>query len=154
MRATQMARGVIIYEMDQKDYRRADMERLAALQAQALDDTQAAQVSSLFPVWAAGVPYAAGARVSDGAGRLYKVVQAHTSQADWPMESTPSLYTPLGVTVEDPEALPEWVQPTGAQDAYQKGDRVIYQGAVWESLLDGNVWAPDAYPAGWAQAVG
>ena len=70
------------------------------------------------------------------------------------MESTPSLYTPLGVTVEDPEAVPEWVQPTGAQDAYQKGDRVIYQGTVWESLLDGNVWAPDAYPAGWAQAVG
>ena len=152
MRAEQISRGVIVYEKDQEDYRRADMERLAALQAQALDDTQAAQVASLFPAWAAGVSYAAGARVSDGAGHLYKVVQAHTSQADWPMASTPALYTPLGVTAEDPEAVPEWVRPTGAQDAYQRGDRVRYQGKVWESLLDGNVWSPDDYPAGWAQA--
>lgn len=154
MRSEQISRGVIIYEKDEEDLRQEAVARLAALQAQALDDTQAAQVSSLFPVWAAGVGYAAGARVSDGAGRLYKVVQAHTSQADWPMASTTTLYTPLGVTVGDPEAVPKWAQPTGAQDAYQKGDRVQYQGKVWESLLNGNVWAPDAYPAGWARAEG
>ena len=52
----------------------------------------------------------------------------------------------------DPEAVPEWVQPSGAQDAYGRGAQVKYGGQVWESLLDGNVWAPDAYPAGWAAA--
>lgn len=151
MRTEVRGRGLIIYEKEEADYRREAMERLASLQAQTLDDVSAAQVAGLFPTWTAGVSYAAGARISDGAGNLYRVVQAHTSQADWPMAATHSLYTPLGVTAEDPDAIPEWVQPTGGHDAYNKGDQVIYQGKVWESLLDGNVWAPDAYPAGWAE---
>ena len=49
----------------------------------------------------------------------------------------------------EPETAAEWVQPTGAHDAYQKGDKVLYNGTVYESLIDGNVWAPDVYPAGW-----
>jgi hypothetical protein len=51
-------------------------------------------------------------------------------------------------TPED-DTPPEWVQPTGAHDAYQKGDRVTFQGSVYESLIDANVWSPSAYPAGW-----
>lgn len=50
--------------------------------------------------------------------------------------------------------IPVWVQPTGAHDAYQMGDKVHYPGAndpVYESLINGNVWSPDAYPAGWKQ---
>ncbi|WP_178945893.1 carbohydrate-binding protein [Kocuria sp. TGY1127_2] len=43
----------------------------------------------------------------------------------------------------------EYRQPTGSVDAYQAGDRVTYQGQVYESVIDGNVWAPDAYPDGW-----
>jgi hypothetical protein len=50
---------------------------------------------------------------------------------------------------EPSEDVPNWVQPTGAHDAYQKGDKVRYNGNVYESLVDGNVWSPDAYPAGW-----
>lgn len=50
---------------------------------------------------------------------------------------------------EPSEDVPDWVQPTGAHDAYQKGDKVRYNGNVYESLIDGNVWSPDAYPAGW-----
>ena len=44
---------------------------------------------------------------------------------------------------------PAWVQPVGAQDAYSKGAKVTYQGSIYESLIDGNVWSPTAYPAGW-----
>lgn len=54
----------------------------------------------------------------------------------------------------EPEVIPVWVQPTGAHDAYQIGDRVHYPGVsdpVYESLINGNVWSPDAYPAGWKQ---
>ena len=47
-------------------------------------------------------------------------------------------------------AAPEWVQPTGATDAYNKGDRVSYNGKVYESVIDGNVWSVDEYPAGWS----
>ena len=151
MRTEVRGRGLIIYEKEEADYRREAMERLASLQAQTLDDVSAAQVAGLFPTWTAGVSYAAGARISDGAGNLYRVVQDHEAQADWPVESTPALYTKLGVTVEEPDAIPEWVQPTGGHDAYNKGDQVRYQGKVWESLLDGNTWSPDAYPAGWAE---
>ena len=42
-----------------------------------------------------------------------------------------------------------WVQPTGAHDAYAKGDRVNFNGQDYESLIDGNTWSPSDYPAGW-----
>jgi len=45
-----------------------------------------------------------------------------------------------------------FVQPTGAADAYSVGDRVTFEGAVWESVMDANVWSPTAYPAGWKKA--
>lgn len=51
--------------------------------------------------------------------------------------------------VEDGEAPPEWVQPTGHHDAYQAGDRVTFDGDVWESVIDNNTWSPADYPAGW-----
>lgn len=43
----------------------------------------------------------------------------------------------------------EWVQPTGAHDAYKAGDVVTYQNETWRSTQDGNVWSPTAYPQGW-----
>lgn len=56
--------------------------------------------------------------------------------------------------VEEPEVEPEvegpadWVQPTGGHDAYKSGDLVTYNGAVYRSTSDGNVWAPGVY--GWS----
>ena len=47
------------------------------------------------------------------------------------------------------ETVPDYRQPTGAHDAYKKGDRVTWNGSVWESVIDGNVWTPDVYPQGW-----
>lgn len=47
------------------------------------------------------------------------------------------------------ETYPEWTQPLGAHDAYQTGDRVTFNGEVYESLINANVWSPAAYPAGW-----
>ena len=53
----------------------------------------------------------------------------------------------------EPEEWPEWVQPTGAHDCYNTGDKVTYNGQHYVSKIDGNVWSPEAYPAGWeAQA--
>lgn len=50
---------------------------------------------------------------------------------------------------EEPETYPEFVQPTGAHDAYQIGDRVLYNGKVYESTIANNAYSPDAYPQGW-----
>lgn len=49
----------------------------------------------------------------------------------------------------EPEEWPEWAQPTGAHDSYQTGDKVTYNGQRYVSLIDGNVWSPEAYPDGW-----
>lgn len=52
----------------------------------------------------------------------------------------------------EPDEWPEFAQPTGAHDAYQTGDKVTYNGKHYISTMDGNVWSPDAYPAGWELA--
>ena len=115
--------------------------------AASLPDEDALEGIELFPAWAMGVAYTADTRIRYD-GKLYRVVQAHTSQADWLPDSTPALYT----EVAKPGEIPVWRQPTGAQDAYNKGDLVHYpdaDGPVYRSTMDSNVWAPDAYPAGW-----
>ena len=50
---------------------------------------------------------------------------------------------------EPEDEWPEWVQPTGAHNAYSNGDKITYNGKHYISTIDGNVWSPDAYPAGW-----
>ena len=47
------------------------------------------------------------------------------------------------------EEYPEYVQPTGAHDAYHVGDKITYNGKHYECVYDGCVWTPDAYPQGW-----
>ena len=150
MRRIEVRRGVVRYEKEHSDLVQEAVITLAQRAAMALEDDEAAKVGALFPQWMPGTAYKTGERISDAEGNLYRVVQDHTSQAGWPLAGTPALYTPLGVTAEDPDAIPEWVQPAGAHDAYQKGDRVTYQGQVYESTMDGNVWAPDVQ--GWVLA--
>ena len=66
---------------------------------------------------------------------------------------TPANVWPPGVSgwreVVEEGGVPEWVQPTGAHDAYQTGDTVTFEGAEYVSLIDGNTWSPTAYPQGW-----
>lgn len=78
-------------------------------------------------------------------GKLYKVIQEHTSQEDWVPSELPALY--LSMMPEN--VIPEWVQPTGGHDAYNTGDKVIYEGQVYECIIDGNTWSPTDYPQGW-----
>ena len=41
------------------------------------------------------------------------------------------------------------MQPTGAHNAYAKGARVRFDGHVYESKVDGNVYSPSDYPPNW-----
>ncbi len=116
-----------------------------------LSDTDALEAVELFPTWKTDTDYAADVRVRYER-TLYKCVQAHTSQADWTPDAVPALWT----AVAEPGTIPVWVQPTGAQDAYQTGDKVYYpdeNGSIYESLIDNNVWSPVAYPAGWEELM-
>lgn len=119
-------------------------------------DTDAAkmlEVPSMFPKFVVGKAYKTKDVFSYGENavgdvQLYQVLQDHTSAEEWTPDTAVSLYKKIGVT-ED--GYPEWVQPLGASDAYNTGDIVSYNGVLYESTIDGNVWAPDAYPAGWTQ---
>lgn len=97
-----------------------------------------------FPYWnGGGVSYSAGMLLQYDSS-LYRVIQPHTSQADWTPDRVPALFTRVSV-----EEYPDWVQPTGAHDAYGKGDKVAHNGKHWQSDIDGNVWEPGVY--GWSE---
>ena len=115
------------------------------LAAISLPDEIALETPELFPGWENDTDYAFGYRVRYE-GVLYRCEQAHHSQESWTPDITPALWT----EVAEPGEIPVWKQPTGAQDAYNKGDKVHYPGKddpVYESTVDDNVWAPDVY--GW-----
>ena len=106
-----------------------------------LDDETALTGVELFPAWVAGKAYAVGDRAQYN-GILYKCIQAHTSQSDWMPSVTPALWKTVSV-----DEYPEWVQPTGAHDAYNIGDKVTYNGQHYVCTSNANVYAPDVY--GW-----
>ena len=108
--------------------------------ASTMTDENALTAIELFPAWELKA-YVVGDRVRYS-GKLYKCVQAHTSQADWTPEATPALWVVVNI-----EEYPEWVQPTGAHDAYNTGDKVSYNGKHYVCTIDSNTYAPDVY--GW-----
>ena len=118
---------------------RHTIEAAAALQT----DEAALDNIYLYPKWDTGIAVGVGDRYRYE-DILYKCVQSHTTQADWTPDSTPALWAVVSL-----DEWPEWVQPTGAQDAYQSGDKVSYGGKHWISEIDNNTWAPDVY--GWAE---
>ena len=109
-----------------------------------LDDETALAGVELFPAWVVGKAYAVNDRAQYN-GTLYKCIQAHTSQADWMPSATPALWVVVSV-----DEYPEWVQPTGAHDAYNIGDKVTYNGQHYVCTSNGNIYAPDVY--GWEEA--
>ena len=128
-----------------------DAQRKLALSflAEGLSDEQALQVPLLFEEFDGnGVAYEVGKRIMYK-GILYKVIQAHTSQADWTPTAAPSLFAKvINETIDG--SIPEFEQPDST-NPYMKGDRVLFNGKVYESLIDNNVYSPEAYPAGWKE---
>ena len=103
-----------------------------------LDDEEAIGVPELFPAWATGVAYEVGDRIQYE-GILYRVLIGHTSQDAWKPDDAPSLFA--RVLIPDPDVIPDWEQPDST-NPYMKGDKVRYDGKVWESTIDNNVWVP------------
>ena len=129
---------------------RADAERYRAHieeAAESLSDEAALLTPEMFKHWRIGMSVVTDERIYyDANDKLYKVVQAHTTQAGWEPDLTPALFT----EVAKPGEIPVWRQPTGAQDAYMIGDKVYYPTAedpVYVNTVDYNTYAPDVY--GW-----
>lgn len=103
--------------------------------------------NEIYPQWDGnGYDYFASERVSYN-DSFYRCIQSHKSQEDW----TPDTAVSLWVAIDDPAIeWPEWKQPSGAHDAYMKGDKVSHNEKHWVSDLDNNVYEPSVY--GWSEA--
>lgn len=116
-----------------------------------ISEDDARVMHNYYPEWEIGVNYKQGWVIRYN-GNLYKIAQDHTSQSQWvPGETgTESLYTSISVCSE---GYPYWQQPTGAHDAYNIGDIVLYKDKLYKSLINGNVWSPDVNPQGWEETI-
>lgn len=110
-----------------------------------LSDEDALDAVELYPIWQINTAYTAGDRYRHE-GVLYRCIQSHTSQADWTPDKTPALWTVVSL-----DEWPAWVQPTGAQDAYDFGAKVSHLGKHWVSGYDNNTWEPSVF--GWNEVV-
>ena len=114
--------------------------------AMSLSDEDALEAVDLFPRWNEATTYAVDDKVKYD-GILYKCLQAHTAQAGWTPVVAASLWAK--VLIPDENVIPEWEQPDST-NPYMKGDKVMFNGVIYESTIDNNVWAPNVY--GW-QAI-
>lgn len=122
---------------------RAGMQALART---APDAVILAQPMAVYDEWSAESMEYVLNDIRQYNGLLYRCVQAHTSQATWTPEAAASLWT----RIADPaQEWPEWIQPTGAHNAYAKGAKVSHNGKHWISDVGANVWEPGVY--GWTE---
>lgn len=125
---------------------KAFIEAFVKLRELATDEVSL-QVLNLYPTWKAEVEYKVGQRVLYE-NILYKVLQDHTSQETWTPVDAPSLFAQ--VLIPDENVVPEWVQPDST-NPYMTGDKVVFNGKVYESTLDYNIWSPETYPQAWKE---
>ena len=112
-----------------------------------LDDTDALEAVQLFPKWEANIQYEKDDRVRYE-NILYRCLQSHNSQESWTPLAAASLWAK--VLIPDENVIPEWEQPSST-NGYQIGDKVMFEGKVYECQIANNVWSPAAYPAGWKE---
>ena len=125
---------------------RAIVDALVKLRGLATDE-QAYEVPVLYPMWKEDIAYIAGERIMYN-DVLYKVLTAHTSQADWAPDVAVSLFAK--VLIVDENVISAWEQPDST-NTYKKGDRVSHNGKTWISIVDNNSWEPGVY--GWEVVV-
>ena len=124
-----------------------EKRKLLEKAVQSLDDNTALRMVEFYPAWATDTAYPVGYKVQYG-GKLWRCLQAHTSQDGWEPEDAPSLWAK--VLIPDETVVPEWEQP-GSTNPYSVGDKVTHNGKTWVSDIDNNVWEPGVY--GWTEAT-
>lgn len=129
----------------------SDIAFVTMAESGTIDEVTATERISVFAEWQPNVAVVAGSLRSFGEGddkKLYRCLQAHTTQAGWEPIAAPALWKLAGDPAEE---WPAWSQPIGAVDAYLAGDKVSHGGGRWTSDVDGNVWEPGVY--GWTQVL-
>lgn len=121
---------------------RAMIEKLSATMA----DDEALETVELFPMWKTGCEYSSNDRVRYD-GVLYRCLTAHTAQETWTPTDAPSLWAKVLAGQQGTE-IGEWRQPDST-NPYMRGEKVNYNGKLYESEVDNNVWEPGVY--GWVE---
>ena len=128
------------YLEEAKEYRKA-IDTFAKNQS----DKTLINNKAVFEFWRAGIN-AEKDKIYRYSENIYKCIQPHTTQEDWTPDKVPALFVKISL-----EEFPQWVQPTGAHDAYNKGDKVSDEGKHWISEIDGNVWKPGTVAGAWSK---
>ena len=115
--------------------------------ALSLDDTDALEAIQLFPKWEPNIAYKKDDKIRYE-NILYRCLQSHDSQESWTPSAAASLWAK--VLIPDSNTIPDWEQPNST-NGYQIGDKVMFEGKTYESLINNNIWSPAAYPAGWRE---
>ena len=132
------------YDIDAKEKSLTKIGKIVANQV--TDDAIALTIQEFYDIWEEGATYPVGRYITHN-DILYKVLTEHTSQATWTPDVSPSLFAKVLI---DPsgETILDWVRPDST-NAYMIGDKVKYEGIIYESIIDNNIWSPTEYPAGW-----
>ena len=143
---------VLLVETDAGDILRKNEQTssitfVTLAEAGSIDAVTAGEHKELFTDWKADSAYTVG-QYRKYTEKLYRCIQAHTSQAGWEPDTAASLWA---VAADPAEQWPDWSQPVGAHDAYAMGDKVSHNGKHWTSTADANVWEPGVY--GWTEAA-
>lgn len=128
------------YLEEAKEYRKA-IDTFAKNQS----DKTLIDNKAVFEFWRAGIN-AEKDKIYRYGENIYKCIQPHTTQEDWTPDKVPALFVKISL-----EEYPQWVQPTGAHDAYNKGDKVSDEEKHWISEIDGNVWKPGTVAGVWRE---
>lgn len=122
------------------------MNSLLSLRASATDE-QAVEAPAVYPIWREGIQYKIEDRILYNK-TLYRVITEHISQTDWAPDAAVSLFTKI--LIPDENIIYPWEQPEST-NPYMKGDKVSYNGKIYECLIDYNTYSPIDYPFGWQE---
>ena len=137
----------ILNTFDDIDAKEKSLTKIGKIVAnQVTDDAVALTIQEFYDIWEEGATYPVGRYITHN-DILYKVLTEHISQATWTPDVSPGLFAKVLI---DPsgETIPEWVRPDST-NAYMIGDKVMFEGTIYECTIDNNIWSPVEYPAGW-----
>ena len=136
----------LVLKLEEVDAKEESLNKIGKIVAnQVTDDKVALTIQEFYDIWTIGTLYKVGQYITYK-DILYKVLTEHTSQENWTPDISPSLFANVLTSLDGTPQ--EWVQPDST-NAYMIGDKVIYEGVIYESVIDNNIWSPTAYPQGW-----
>ena len=136
----------LVLKLEEVDAKEESLNKIGKIVAnQVTDDKVALTIQEFYDIWTIGTLYKVGQYITYK-DILYKVLTEHISQENWTPDISPSLFANVLTSLDGTPQ--EWVQPDST-NAYMIGDKVVYEGVIYESVIDNNIWSPITYPQGW-----